>query len=213
MSGRRDFVQENADTSRIVDLISFDPGLTARVMQLSNSAFLGGSSPVTDMSEAVNRIGLQNIYLMSEVFTAGLLHHVGLMLMAEAFGNPYAQLFAQYADNPETRAGEERAQFGVDAAEAGAHLLICWNFPEPLVAAVAFHLRPKEAGDAQRTAALVHIADLIARLLEQPPTDEIACSPATEDALNILQLSHEAILRYRDRTRENFETVSALCQP
>ena len=64
----------------------------------------------------------------------------------------------------------------------------------------------------QRTAALVHIADLIARLLEQPPTDEIACSPATEDALNILQLSHEAIFRYRDRTRENFETVNALCQ-
>jgi putative nucleotidyltransferase with HDIG domain len=53
-----------ADISRIVDLIAYDPGLTARVLQLCNSAALGGATPATDISEAVNRVGVQSIYQM-----------------------------------------------------------------------------------------------------------------------------------------------------
>ncbi len=52
------------DLSRIVDLIAFDPGLTARVLKVCNSAALGGATPATDISEAVNRVGMRPIYQM-----------------------------------------------------------------------------------------------------------------------------------------------------
>jgi putative nucleotidyltransferase with HDIG domain len=60
--------EPDADVSRITDLVSFDPGLTARLLQVCNSASFSGGSPVTDIGEAVNRVGLREIYRL----TAGL---------------------------------------------------------------------------------------------------------------------------------------------
>jgi len=257
----------DTDTSRVVDLIAYDPGLTTRVLKLYNSAAGGGATPVSDIAQAVNRVGLQAIYRMvavasgraalrprqpivglqpevlwkhavttalaaqlmaqdlqddvSAVFTAALLHDAGMLVMAEAFNEPYTELLTQSASlYRSTRAAgmqaalslAERAAFGIDGAEAGGRLLTCWKFPASMAAAVTFHLRPAEAGDAKHLAAYVHLGDVLAQLLEAPPTNEIQWSPATADALDILKLPSDAILRYRDRTLENFEFVNGMCR-
>ena len=54
--------EPDADVSRITDLISFDPGLTAKLLKVCNSASFSSGSPVTDIGEAVNRVGLREIY-------------------------------------------------------------------------------------------------------------------------------------------------------
>lgn len=59
--------EPDADIGRIVDLIAYDPGLTSRVLQLCNSAALRGASQVTDISEAVNRVGFQSVYRLVAV--------------------------------------------------------------------------------------------------------------------------------------------------
>lgn len=57
----------------IIDLISFDSSLTAQVIRISNSAFYSGSTPVASLEEAVNRIGLYEVYkLVSFVVTSQL---------------------------------------------------------------------------------------------------------------------------------------------
>lgn len=50
------------DTGRVVDLITFDPGLTAKLLQTSNSALLGRGRPIDDVADAVNRLGFQTVY-------------------------------------------------------------------------------------------------------------------------------------------------------
>ena len=54
----------DCDTSQVIELISFDPGLTAKVLRICNSAAFGLSRPVTAIDEAVQRVGLRMIYQM-----------------------------------------------------------------------------------------------------------------------------------------------------
>ena len=56
--------KENVDSSRVVQLISFDPAITASVLRLCNSALFAGASPATDLSEAVQRLGFRQIYTL-----------------------------------------------------------------------------------------------------------------------------------------------------
>lgn len=60
----------DTDTDKVVELISLDPALTARVMQSCNSAFLAAASPAQDVSEAVGRVGFQAIYRMVAIASA-----------------------------------------------------------------------------------------------------------------------------------------------
>lgn len=54
--------EENPDAEQIVRLIMFDPVLTARVLQFTNSAAIGLADPIHDLSEAVMRVGFNEIY-------------------------------------------------------------------------------------------------------------------------------------------------------
>lgn len=54
----------DCETNQVIELISFDPGLTAKVLRICNSAAFGLSRPVTAIDEAVQRVGLRMIYQM-----------------------------------------------------------------------------------------------------------------------------------------------------
>lgn len=68
----------NADLDKIVNLISIDTGLTARVLRVSNSVLFRGRSPVQSLDEAVNRVGFREIHRMvgmamtEQLFATGL---------------------------------------------------------------------------------------------------------------------------------------------
>jgi putative nucleotidyltransferase with HDIG domain len=52
----------DVDSSRVVELIECDPALTAAVLRLSNSAFFASSTAVSDLLEAVVRMGFGRVY-------------------------------------------------------------------------------------------------------------------------------------------------------
>ena len=53
---------ENVASERVVELITFDPALTAKVLQRCNSAASGLAQPVHDVEEAVLRVGFNEIF-------------------------------------------------------------------------------------------------------------------------------------------------------
>lgn len=63
--------QPNIDSSRVVNLITYDPGLTASVLQVCNSAFFASAVQVTDIEEAVNRLGFQQVYRLVAAISGG----------------------------------------------------------------------------------------------------------------------------------------------
>jgi len=48
----------------VVEIIAFDPSLTSKLLQICNSAYFGHESEVQSVSEAVNRVGYQAVYLL-----------------------------------------------------------------------------------------------------------------------------------------------------
>ena len=55
-------VDNNFD--EVVEIIALDPSLTAKLLQICNSAFFGMENPVTSVSEAVSQVGYQSVYLL-----------------------------------------------------------------------------------------------------------------------------------------------------
>jgi len=56
------FRDPDHDIDRIVEFISQDPVLTAETLRHCNSATFGGGERVTDIFEAVNRLGYYELY-------------------------------------------------------------------------------------------------------------------------------------------------------
>jgi putative nucleotidyltransferase with HDIG domain len=54
----------DANFNEVVEMIVLDPSLTAKLLQICNSAFFGASEPVSNVREAVSQIGYQTIYLL-----------------------------------------------------------------------------------------------------------------------------------------------------
>ena len=76
----------NADPGQVVDLISIDPGLSSRVLRLSNSVFFRGSLSVRSLDEAIARVGFREVHKI-----------VGIAMIEQAFKNglPAYQLSAR----------------------------------------------------------------------------------------------------------------------
>src|SRR5580693_6187733 len=54
----------NANFDEIVEMIELDPALTAKLLQICNSAFFGPANPVSEVRQAVNQAGYQSVYLL-----------------------------------------------------------------------------------------------------------------------------------------------------
>lgn len=54
--------QSDIDADRVVRLLTHDPGLTANLLRLANSALLGGSRPAENLAEAITRLGFRRVY-------------------------------------------------------------------------------------------------------------------------------------------------------
>ena len=82
--------QPDLDSSKIVNMISYDPPLTANVLRISNSAYFAAALPTTDLQEAVTRLGFQQVYQLLAASTGARLlksAQEGLRLPIRSFGN------------------------------------------------------------------------------------------------------------------------------
>ena len=95
------------------------------------------------------------------LFTAGLLHDVGRLLMLMKLPDETAQAESLRLQSDKDICEIERALVGFDHAEVGQALLLHWNMPGNLCASILYHHNPGDAHDAHLEAALIHIADQV----------------------------------------------------
>jgi len=98
-----------------------------------------------------------------EAFVAGLLHDIGLMLMARAFGSGYADLVA-HAPVSDDWPDAERESFGIDHTEAGTIFFTAWKLPQRLIDVISHHhdiLVGPSGPTAEKLTLLVSLADRI----------------------------------------------------
>ncbi len=198
------------DAARMVER---DMAMTAKVLQLANSAYFCRRHPVSRVADAVAYLGLEALralalsaetfkqfrieppipgfsidtlelhscrvahlaHLISmetsradEAFAAGLLHDIGLLVMAAEQREALAQTIAISWRDGRPAHEVERERHGVTHAEIGAHLLALWGLPLPVTDAVAQHHDFPAAGAPFDGVAVVYVANALIEELERP---------------------------------------------
>lgn len=234
----------------VVEIIAFDPSLTAKLLQICNSAFFGQETEVNSVAEAVNRVGYQSVYLLvamingsncfpwpspvgveagklwqhsittafntkfvaesagadgNLLFTAGLLHDIGKVILGQVQPEQAAALFRQPSDAASVN--RETAVFGCTHAEVGATLLERWKLPAQIVFSVRHHHQPKAAQGFERIAACVCLGNLVSHSQQQP---QIVERDEFKAALDLLDLSADNLKRWSERLRDHQGLVSGM---
>lgn len=180
----------STDTSigEIAELLQQDISLSAKLLQIVNSAAIGLRNQVTDVAQAATLLGLEKISAMvlavevfsmvgqkalppgfsldalwshsirvaegartiavdacddrkaiDATFTAGLLHDVGLILLAANFPDELTESLRRAKTDETTLWEAERETFAATHAELGGYLLELWGLPDPIVEAITYH--------------------------------------------------------------------------
>jgi len=174
-----------SDTRHITELLGSDPALSAKIMQLANSAYFTRGSHIHDIGNAITHLGLDQVKLLvlaSQVFAdaktdpyVDRLQRSALLastLAADISGHqglePTAALLANIARLiPELRESDTEllpthCNTPMHAA-VGAYLLALWGLPMDIVEAVAYHVQPSRSVDKDFGAiGAVHVAVTLA---------------------------------------------------
>ncbi|NAT76153.1 HDOD domain-containing protein [Dickeya dadantii] len=174
-----------SDTRHIAELLGSDPALSAKIMQLANSAYFARGGRINDIGNAITHLGLDQVQLLvlaSQVFAdAKLDPYVGRLqqrallastLAASISGHqglePTAALLANIALLiPELRESDNEATTTRDNtpihAAVGAYLLALWGLPMDIVEVVACQTHPSRSADKTFGAiGAVHVAVALA---------------------------------------------------
>jgi HD-like signal output (HDOD) protein len=206
----KELAAEEPSMTAIGEIVAKDPGLTAKLLQIVNSAVVGLSQTVSSPLDAVEYLGtgtVRSLALSAPIFscfnpggiqglsiqqlwdhairtaglaqaimrlenadsaeaedayTAGMLHDVGKVLLANALSSDFQRAIALARQRPMPLHQAELETFGATHAAVAACLLGLWGLPAPIVEAVAFHHSP-ERSDTRAVSPLtaVHAANVL----------------------------------------------------
>jgi hypothetical protein len=137
-----------------------------------------------------------------EVFTAALLHDVGVLLLVQSEDPFYEGLMDSDVVGAEPSVEDEVALMGFDHASLGAAVVKNWNLPAPLPQVVALHHDWEGAlaagGAVCAIVALLRVADRLVPVLNSTPNptlDDLAAVIASDPAFAHLGLTREELFR------------------
>jgi putative nucleotidyltransferase with HDIG domain len=200
---------DNPDStpSEVENIVKYDPGLTANILKLTNSAYFGIPTKVSSIKQAVILLGWKRLMQVvtticmsplmkkavpgydlrggelwrhsiavsvaaellvkalkipdaDEVFTAGLLHDVGKLILGSFVKKDLEQIQAMVTKGISFDVAESMV-LGTNHAEVGGQILHKWSFPADLVNAVQWHHDPESCENSCILSDIVHVANTV----------------------------------------------------
>lgn len=217
----------NSSFRRVGELIARDVGMTAKILQLVNSAFFGLPRRIASPQEAVSLLGYDTVkglvlgvkifsqfdskrmkpfgldtlwqhslaasqcaraisaaeklsrQAQAEAFTAGILHDVGKLILAQNFPDSYADIVQRslMRDRPLTEL--EAECFGASHAELGAYLMGLWGLDEDVIDSIACHHCPLQTNPIRPVPIVVYAANALDHQLSAGPMEATAAPVET----------------------------------
>lgn len=93
------------------------------------------------------------------LFTAGLLHDMGKLLLNEQVGREYARIAARCRAEGISFIEAEQQVLGTTHAEVGARVAQRWRLPEEIIRVIRHHHEPSACQPADQAVDIVHVAD------------------------------------------------------
>jgi len=149
-----------------------------------------------------------------QFFVAGLLHDIGRLVLLIKANESMVQALERSRVDDVLLHVVERDILGFDHAALGNELLRQWNLPPAICAGVAFHHLPMRAGANIPTAALVHVADVMANAIAFGSSGMDAVPPLEDAAWLALGLPVSVIKPSLDLVRQQFsDTMKIMMEP
>jgi HD-like signal output (HDOD) protein len=253
---------DKANAQKVGEVISKDPSFVAKLLNVANSSFYGGSRhKVATVTHAVTLLGMNSIATLAfcfslyrdlrkkgggafdhthfwhrcilaslaakilakrvrvinqeEIFLAGLLQDLGVLVMSEAFGKEYGELYQKANQDHDVLEGLEQGRWKTDHCEIGAWLAETWELPEVLREAVRGSHNPFLASSEDETTRLtircVALSGRLADLWCHPQT-ETAIQTAIDLSQELLEIDSEGVLEVAGQIIEGIPDMSAFFQ-
>jgi putative nucleotidyltransferase with HDIG domain len=128
------------------------------------------------------------------MFTAGLLHDIGRLIMFE-FTNelPINTLIAKCREKEILVYKNERKVLGFTHMDVAEALFSKWNLPPLLKEAAVYHHRPQLAPRFKEEASCIHIADALAHAMQLGNSTDAFVPSIYEDAWEVLGVSMDKL--------------------
>lgn len=143
-----------------------------------------------------------------DAFLAGIFHDVGKLFFFDAIPEVYSELTESVSGLQ--LAAKETEMFGVTHEEVGFKLVTGWQMPEHLMIAVGYHHHPQNAVAHADLAALIYIADGLAKSAGIG-SDPDSSTSFLEEANGFLGLSEEQIETVAEEALGSFEETKQAC--
>lgn len=254
--------EDKANSHQVGEVISKDPSFVAKLLNVANSSFYGGSRhKVGTVTQAVTLLGLNSIATLAfcfslyrdlrkkgggafdhthfwhrcilaslaakilakricvineeEIFLAGLLQDLGILVMSEAFGTEYGLLYKKANQDHHALEEFEQGRWKTDHCEIGAWLAETWALPEVLREAVRGSHHPSLASfedeASQLTIMCVALSGRFADLWCHPQP-EIAIQTVIDLSQELLQIDSEGVMEVAKHISEGIPDMSAFFQ-
>ena len=154
---------------------------------------------VSEYAKKIADHEVDNRQVVDDSYTAGLLHDIGLLILASKLPDEFEQALTHAREENTTLIQAERTVLGATHAEVGAYLLDLWGLADDIVKAISHHFFPsgepnelyifeEEEDFAPLTA--VHVANYFCE--DEEASDEYGKAELDMDYLEGLGLSENA---------------------
>ena len=128
-----------------------------------------------------------NLSIQGEVYTAGLIHDIGKLILFKYFTNEFNQILEIIRKKNMPNYIAEKMVLGATHMHLGALLARKWNLPDSLVQGIMYHHKPQFADSNEVVVALVNLGDYYANMLRIYPIPTGRKISQTSQSLRILR--------------------------
>ncbi len=120
----------------------FNSAVISNIANFSSEQLTLHSMLTARFAQEITLIETDNRKLAESAYVAGVLHDLGIILLASNFPTKYEAVLERVFNAARPIADVEHNLIGISHSEIGAYLLALWGFPKEILSAVAFHENP-----------------------------------------------------------------------
>jgi HD-like signal output (HDOD) protein len=128
-------------------------------------------------------------------FLAGIVHDIGKLFFLRTFSDEYNKVLKYGLDKKLFIGDAENAVYGFNHMDVGEMLGDKWQLPASINHAIKYHHSDKIGGDTPEITACVHLADVIARIMELGSPGDNLVYPPSEGVWKIFDFPPETFAK------------------